>query len=1096
MSRLHKKYYRYLCCFAGMLLAMMRVHAQETTGRIMGRISDTTGQALQGAVVRAVHQPSGTGYSGITGNDGRYYLTNLRVGGPYSITVTLVGMAPATQNDIQVSLGSMQTFDFSLQPQAEVLNEVVVKSASRKPMPNRFGTGNSFSREQILNTPSTTRSITDITKMVPQANKDNSFGGSNFRYNNVTIDGAINNDAIGFSPSAGGISGTSGMPGSSTRTNPVSMDAIEDIQVYLAPYDVKIGNFTGGSINAVTRSGTNSVTGSVYVYGRNAALTGRENAGDKSKMPSSFHEYQAGFRVGFPIIKNKLFFFTNEELTDRTDPVMQAAGSPDAARVIDEATAKTIRDFLVNNYHYDPGTYGNFDTYARSQKLFNRLDWNINDHHQLALRNNLVFSRSTNLERDELEFRFSGIAYKQVNNQNTTVAELKSRFSNRLSNSLLLGYSAIHDYRDPGNPAFPQVQIQGKTPGTTIFLGTDREASIFDMRQRTTEITDNLSWYHGKHSFLFGTHNELYNIQYGFVNSWNGRVDYQDNPATGQTAVQTLLAGMPARVRGAYNYINNTRNYLLANPSALFHINFYSLYAQDEVQVNKRFRITAGLRLDYTAVPRKPVISYRMQNALVDGRPDSSFSYTPLNQISNNYLSKPVLSPRVGFNWNIIGNNELVLRGGAGIFTGRIPFAWLGYSFYNNGDGYGYYDQRATNTGFVNGSSVLNAPVNGIAAFAQANGQNIDNKYIGATQVDAVDNHFKMPRVLRSSLAIDYQKNGWKFTLEGIYTKTLYDVKFMQVNYKGVYAYYAYDSMTHRQPVFTGTVDPSLAAAYELGNTTKGYRYSLTVQISRQADRAPGFSVSYTYGQSKDISNGIRNSMESNWQLNQALQPNNPGLAWSNFDIRHRITANLQYRKAWNDQWVSRFSLYIQSQSGSPYTWGFVNTSIQNNAQQVSLAYIPQREEAVQFFQDVYDKAGQLVQSRQQQATAFNHFIDQYPYLRNRRGNYTERNMGRTPWNTTADFRFIQEWHLKNKNQISFTFDIINLTNLLNKQWGWAYFSPNTFNSTASVGLTPYIPNKVVAGYPQYSFLDPGKPYSVDFFNSRWQMQWGIRYSF
>ena len=1073
------------------------VHAQETAGGYGGMVTDSTGAPLAEVTVTAVHVPSGTKYTTKTAVDGRWHLPNMRVGGPYTITVSSAGMASVTQADVQVGLGVAGVLDFRLLPQAQELTGVVVKATARGARTDRFGASSNFSREAILRTPSISRSITDITKMVPQASKDNSFGGTNFRYNNVTIDGAINNDAIGFSPSAGGISGTGGMMGSSTRTNPISMDAIEDVQVYLAPYDVKIGNFTGGSINAVTRSGTNTVTGSVYAFGRNATLTGKENAGDKSKIPSSFHEYQTGIRVGFPIVKDKVFFFTNFEITDRVDPVTQGAASPDAARVIDATEAKTIRGFLINNYKYDPGTFGNFDTYSRSQKFFNRLDWNIDDRNQLTVRNNLVFSKSTNLERDELEFRFSGISYEQVNNQHATVAELKSRFGGALSNSLLVGYSAVHDYRDPSsNPAFPQVQIQGKTPGTTIYLGTDREASIFDMRQRTTEITDNLTWYHGKHTFLFGTHNELYNIQYGFVNAWNGRVDYQDNPATGETALETLLAGEPARVRGAYNFVNNNRDYIMANPSAQFHINFYSLYAQDEIQVSRRFRFTGGLRMDYTDVPKKQTISYRMQHADTDPIPDSSLSFTPLNQITNHYFTKPSLSPRIGFNWNVIGNNEVVLRGGSGIFTGRIPFAWLGYSFYNNGDSYGYYDQRATSAPFVNGRSVLNAPANGIAAFAQQNGQVVNNKYIGTTQVDAVDNNFKIPRVWRSNLAVDYSKDGWKLTLEGMYTKTLYDVRFTQINYKGVYSYYAYDSVAHRQPIFTGTVDPNLAAAYELGNTTLGYRYTLTGQVSKQWPMGLFVTAAYTYGQSKDVSNGIRNSMESNWQLNQSLNPNNAGLGFSNFDVRHRLTGTLAYRLDWNKQWVSRFSLYMQSQSGSPFTYGFVNSTVQNTAQQVSLAYIPFREEATKFFQDVYDNNDQLKATKQQQADAFNTFVDKSPYLSGRRGNFTERNMGRTPWNTTADFRFLQELHLKNGHVISLTWDIINLTNLVNKSWGWVYFSPNTFNSTASVGLTPYIPNRVVGGYPQYTFQDPGRPYSVDFFNSRWQMQGGLRYTF
>jgi len=1080
----------------GILLMAVRGYSQETTGSYGGMVTDSSGAPLAGATIVAMHVPSGTRFSTRSGLDGRWHLANMRVGGPYTVTVSSAGMATAAQEEVQVGLGIAGTLDFKLLPKAEELAGVTIKAAPRSGRVDRFGAGSNFSRESILRTPSISRSITDITKMVPQASKDNSFMGSSFRYNNVTIDGAINNDAIGFSPSAGGVTGSSGTPGSSTRTNPISMDAIEDVQVYLAPYDVKIGNFTGGSINAVTRSGTNTVTGSVYAFGRNAVLTGKENAGDKSRIPSSFHEYQTGVRVGFPIVKDKLFWFTNEEITERVDPVTQAAGSPDEARVIDAAEAKTIRDFLISNYKYDPGTYGNFNTYSRSQKFFNRLDWNINDKHQLAIRNNAVFSQSTNLERDELEFRFSGIGYKQVNNQNVTVAELKSRFNNSLSNSLVLGYSTIHDYRDPNDPSFPQVQIQGKTPGTTIYLGTDREASIFDMRQRTTEITDNLTWYNGKHTFLFGTHNELYNIQYGFVNSWNGRVDYQDNPAAGQTALDALLAGDPTRVRGSYNFIDNSRSYIMAHPSALFHVNFYSVYAQDEVQVNHRFRVTAGMRLDYTAVPKKQTISYRAQHALTDPSPDSSFSFTPVGQITGNYLQQVVASPRVGFNWNIMGSNELVLRGGAGIFVGRMPFAWMGYSFYNNGDAYGYYDQRAQNTAFVNGGSVLNAPSNGIAAFAQTNGQNINNKYISPTEIDVIDNHFKMPRVARGSLALDYSKNGWKLTLEGIYTKTLYDVKFTQINYKGVYSYYAYDSVLRRQPIFTGTVDPNLTAAYELGNTTRGYRYTITGQVSKQWPEGWFVTAAYTYGQSKDVAGGIRNSMESNWQLNQALNPNNPGLAWSNFDIRHRITGTVAYRLDWNRQWVSRFSLYAQSQSGSPYTWGFVNTSVQNTAQQVSLAYVPFREEAARFFQNVYDERGGLVTTQQAQADAFNAFIGKNSYLNGRRGNFTERNMGRTPWNTTADFRFVQELHFKNGHVVSFTWDILNLTNLVNKNWGWVYFSPNTFNSTASVGLTPYIPNRVVGGYPQYTFQDPGKPYSIDFFNSRWQMQWGLRYSF
>lgn len=292
------------------LLLPLASHAQETSGTLSGTVSDSAGQALPGATVTAIHQPSGTKYAIATDKGGHYYLPNLRIGGPYSVEATMISMAPSKKEGITVRLGSAVQINFALTDNTKQLGEVVIKATKGGPRINNYGSGKNISAAQVKNMPTVARSITDITRLVPQASKDNSFGGSNFRYNNVTIDGAINNDAIGFSPSLGGQSGTSGMAGSSTRTNPISLDAIEDMQVYLAPYDVKIGNFTGGSVNAVTRSGTNTLSGSVYGFGRNAALTGNDRVGTLGKMNSDFYDYQTGLRVGFPIIKNKLFFFS------------------------------------------------------------------------------------------------------------------------------------------------------------------------------------------------------------------------------------------------------------------------------------------------------------------------------------------------------------------------------------------------------------------------------------------------------------------------------------------------------------------------------------------------------------------------------------------------------------------------------------------------------------------------------------------------------------------------------------------------------------------------------------------------------------------
>ena len=1063
-----------------------------TTASVSGKITDAKGQILPGVTVVAINTSTGIKAGTQTNADGRYIIPNLNPGGPYTISVSFMGYKKENKENINLSLGTTN-LNFNLQEESTALKEiVVVGGAAAKPGGTRVG------QEQIKSLPSLNRSLQDLTRITPQSS-NNSFLGTNYRYNNVTLDGAINNDAIGFSPSLGGQSNTSGQPGSSTRTNPVSLDAIQDIQVLLAPFDVKIGNFLGGSINAVTRSGTNEFHGSVYGYGRTAGMVGKNNAGDGSKLPSDFHDYQTGVRLGFPIVKGKLFFFTNTELTRRVDPVILAAGSADAAKILTQKDADDITA-KMKEYGVDPGTAGNTTIYSNSTKFFNRLDWHINAKHQLSLRNNTIISEATNLERDEQNFRFSGIDFKQVNNQSSWVAELKSNFSNTLSNNLILGYSNIHDYRDPlSDPAVPQIQINGIKSGTTIFLGTDREASIFNMKQKTFEITDNVTWFKGNHTFTFGTHNEFYNITYGFVNSWNGRLDY--------SSVADFIANNPSRVRGNFKYSDNTRDYIWNNPPAQFKVNLLSLYMQDEIQLSDRFKITPGLRLAYTGIPNKQPLSDKTTKAPVDANYGNTYTYTKPKDITNSYLNSIQVSPRLGFHYDIMGDNSLVLRGGTGLFTGRIPFAWLGYAYYNNGVTYGAYDQRSSDKAFVNTPNPAAKPsANGIADFAKQNGVNV-NDAGGATQVDLIDNNFKMPQVWRSSLALDYTThNQWKFTLEGIYTKVIHDLKFQQVNLVDNPTYFAYD-VNKQQPIYSGKKINSLYTnAYLLSNTDQGSRYSITAQVSKSFPFGLNVMAAYTYGQSKDITNGIRNSMESNWQLNQALNPNNPGLAYSNFDVRHRIVSTVNYKVDWahNGRWISTFALFFSAQSGLPFSYGFVNATIQGTPQQVSLVYVPKdATDAANFFVDI---AGGKTAA--EQANDFMSYVNGDKYLSGRKGQFTERNGGRTPWNTQADFRFSQDYNMKvgkRVHTITLTYDIVNLTNLLSKDWGIQYFSPNTFNSSASVGLkqvtvkdpvTGKSSPKIVNNYPIYTYSNPGTPYSKDFFASRYQMQLGLRYTF
>jgi len=1083
-----------------LLCAGFSVNAQVTTSSINGKVRDAKGIAVPGANVSIIHLPTGTKFSAVTSADGAYWVNNLNPGGPYKVTVTYIGYAKEEKNNINLSLGSDQRLDFILQDEGIRLGEIVI-AATRGTA--KTGAGTQIGEEQIKTLPTVSRSLTDVTRLTPQGSKDNSFVGTNFRYNNVTIDGAINNDAIGFSPSLGGQSGSSGMPGSSTRTNPVSIDAIQDVQVLLAPYDVKIGNFTGGSINAVTRSGTNDVSGSVYGYGRNASLVGRNKIGDNSKEPSAFHDYQTGFRLGFPIIKGKLFFFTNEELTRRQDPVILGAGSLDM-KVITANEANLISNYMIANYGIDAGSTGDYNIYAKSNKFFNRLDWNINEKNQLTIRNNTIRSEATNLERDQSNFRFGGIDYKQTNNQSSTVAELKSRLSNNTSNSLVIGYSNIHDFRDPtSNTAIPQIEIAGH--GGTIFLGTDREASIFNMKQKTFEFTDNYTFTNGKHTFTIGTHNELYNITYGFVNAWNGRVAYSNVP--------DFLANKPNRVRTNFSYNNNTRDYIIDNPPAEFKLNMFSLYGEDQFRITDKFKLTYGIRFDLANLPNKQPLSDKTINAPVDLNYGTTNTYTQPKDIKNDFLSQVQISPRVGFTYDVNGDQKLILRGGSGLFTGRVPFAWLGYAYYNNGVTYGAFDKKYTYTGTspvipVAGTDPIKDALsgNGEAGFVSKQGINV-NDATGKTQVDLIDNNFKMPKTWRTSLAFDYKtENQWKFSVEGIYTKVINDLKFQQVNILDNAIYYPYD-VNQKQPIYQKVngnqlINPKYSNAYLLSNTSQGYRYSITGQISKAFPFSLDVMAAYTYGQSKDITNGIRNSMESNWQLNQSLNPNMPKLAYSNFDIRNRIVSTVNFKHSWDSQnkYVANFSLFFSAQSGSPYSYGLLNTTINGTGQNVSLMYIPNAGETAKFIVDRKDAQATIVETAASQIAAFDAYIDGDKYLKTRRGKFTERNGARTPWNVQSDFRFSQDIIVAGngakKQTLTFTYDIVNLTNLLNKDWGVQYFSPNTYNSMASIGLKSVAVGTATA-YPTYNFEQVNtSTYAKDFFASRFQMQFGLRYSF
>ena len=1021
--------------------------AQNTTASLKGKITDTDKEEVIGASVKAEHLPTGTVYQTTSLNDGSYYLSNLKPGGAYLLTFAYVGMDNQVIGNVYLELSSDNKLDIQLKSKTE-LNEIVIE--------NQGKTGQDFGEKQILQIPTLSRNFQDLSKTSAQVS-NNSFAGTNHRYNNITLDGATNNDAIGFSASMGGSTSTSGTPGSSTRSSAVSLDAIEEVQISMAPFNVKLGNFLGGSINAITRSGTNQVEGSIYAFGRNHWITG--NPKGQEPIGNSFYDFQTGARIGFPIIKNKLFMFSNVEVAKRQEPVLYGAGED--GTFMTKEIAEQIAQKIENTYgkqNWQAGSYGKYNIYSEGVKIFNRFDYNINSKHQLTLRNNFILSRATNLQRSASEFRFSSQDYLQNNIQTSTALELKSRYTDKLASNLILGYSYNKDWRETEASIMPHLQINGVNGTGRVLLGTDRESAIFNLNQQVYEYTHNFNYYLNRHAFTFGTHNEFYQIGYGFVNAWNGRVEY--------SSLDNFLNDSPSRIRGTYHNENNSRDYLLKNPSATFPVLLSSVYIQDDIRLSKNFEISPGIRFDGSFVPIKPKQSPLLESSALS-----------VSSLKNKFLNNVQYNPRIGFNWDIMGDKKYIMRGGTGMFSGRIPFAWLAYAYYNNGTDFTTFDIKP------NAPTLLPTDPEDMANYAQ--GINATN----SIQIDLISDKFKMPQVWRSQLAFDIMLPGnYKFSTEVLYTKVVSDLLFQQVNVNASNPQYAAYDQNNQQPIYSGSLDKNFSNVFLLSNTNKGYRYSINTQLSKSYDFGLNFSISYAYGRAFDITNGVRNSMESNWQLNQALSPNNPTLAVSNFDIPHKVVVNLGYQKTWNKYASSRFSVLFSAQSGNPYTWTVIGDPITKTGQQVSLAYIPQ---------DLAE--AQSLIANTDQAQNFWNFIEQDAYLSSRKGKFTERNAARTPWNITADARFLQDVHFYSKSKkhtLQFSIDLLNVPNLLHSTWGKIYFVPNTLNSSADLGLKNGKFNnsdKTV----KFDFEAPTtKPYSIDPLASRWQMQVGIRYIF
>ena len=1027
------------------VLTAFTLFAQVTTSSLSGTVKDTKDETLIGATVKAVHQPTGTSYGSSSNIEGRFSIQNMRSGGPYIITVSYLGYENSTYENVNLKLGESFSLNVILNEGGIRLSEVIIVGTQDKVFNGKkTGASTNISKEQIESLPTLSRSLSDMWRLTPQSN-GNSFGGANSRFNNITIDGAVNNDVFAASSSAI-------TPGSNSNTQPISLDAIQEIQVVLAPYDISYGNFTGAGVNAITRSGTNKVEGSVYFFGRNQRTVGIQPNGLKS---TKFSNNQYGLRLGGPIIKDKLFFFINGELGRTQAPSVLNAGDPSA--LVTVAQAQDLANFVKTKYSYDVGEIGEVQSQTQNDKLFGRLDWNINQSNQLMLRHNYIKAYDDAFSRFANNFKFGNNGGRNNNNQNITILELRSRLSKSLSNNLIVGYSRIRDARSTSGSLFPQVQINNwnGVSGNQVNFGSERSSTANQLDQDIFELTDNFKVFTGNHTFTIGTHNEFFKFRNLFVNNrygywqFNNYADFQNNK--------------PARVEATYPITSNPGE-------AQFSAAQLGFYFQDEIQASPELKLTAGLRIDVPVFLDKPE-----RNPLAETAFGFKTNITP--------KSSPLVSPRLGFNYDVFGNRSLQVRGGSGIFTGRVPFVWLSNQFTNNGILFGSVFQ-------TNPATFQPDP----------NKQSTAGGSVSTYELNIIDENFKLPQTFRSNLATDFKLPGnIVTTLEAIFNKTLNNITYKDINIKGQTGFLnpIISGGQDRRPTYGGKVSPTVTNAILLGNTDQGSSYSLTAQLQKSFGFGLNALMAYTYGESKDQNSGTSSTARSNWQFNQIVfDPNNAQLDYSRFDIRHRIIGSLNYGANYgkNKMFGTTVSLFYSGRSGEPISYLYFGDLNSDGANQNDLLYVPGNASEIRLVNTTGSSAFTIPVA--QQWDELNAFIENDPYLRTRRGKYAERYAGRLPWEHSFDVKVLQNFGDLIKgtsNKIQLSLDIFNVGNLVNKDWGRSYSLGNNAST-----LINYTTSNVVGGGAGFTFKAPANnvAYQVNQIQSRWAAQFGVRYLF
>ena len=1053
------------------MFAVVSASAQVTTSGLAGHISDEAGEPLAGAAIVAVHVPSGTQYATIANDHGRFTINGMRAGGPYKIEVSFIGMATIEYSDVALKLGDPYQLDVVMKASNELDAVLFVSEGSFSG--NKNGAGSSFNLSQVENMPTIDRSVYDVVKYTPQAavNKGGgiSFAGTNNRYNSFQIDGAVANDAFGLS--------SSGTNGGQTGANPISMDAIEEIQVVVAPFDVRQSGFTGGAINSITKSGTNQVKGSAYAYYNNQDFVGTTagplKEGQERKKYTTQSNETYGFTVGAPIIKNKLFIFASAEYFRNSYPNVYSPenGSYDS-KELDEAVTVGGKNYShltpelaghmiehYKKYYYADAveSYGPHQVNSQSINAMARLDWNINDDHKLMFRYQFMDAYKDKYSSGATSYYFNGSSYKQSNLTNTLVLELNSRVADNMSNEFRATAVFVRDHRTPD---YNGANIEIKD-NMTVYMGTEYSSGANSMSSDTYTITDNFSIFAGNHNITVGTHNEIFKFNNVFLQAafggykFNSIKDFFDN-----------------------NYYEF--NYRYADPAvtgsddplyaATTYAAQFGLYAQDEWKPSNNFTLTYGVRADMPVLLNKPYAN-------------PTFNATEFATKNNEYVgvtpkATVLWSPRVGFRWFLDSAHKSLLRGGAGLFTGRVPFVWLSNAYNNTGMDTKGVTIKFPSTDFTNFPTTSNPYKDVVTAYKDKLSSG------GGATINTMNENFKYPQVARFNLGFDQDFGyGWKFTFDALYSKQLNNVFFNNLAIKKTGLTYAVDEEEGPSVPFY-TQNKEYSAIVALCNTNKGYSYSFSGQLSKHFDFGLDLAASYTYGHSYSVNDGTSSVAYSNWKYNYSKDSNDQEMSYSMFDRPHRVTGMISYTSPVYARMRTTVSLTYEGSSGQRYSYTMnENTDFNGDGQKGnSVLYVPTEAQLAK-----------MTWKTPEDATKFNDYINGDKYLNAQRGGWAERLTGITPFENHFDLHVAQDFYYDKKNgrKIQVIADFINISNLFNREWGLYYSSLYNLNVLRVTALTPDGEGNYT---PTYEYV--GTKASLADFNSRWRCQVGLRLTF